>query len=275
MSSKPPAFQFYAKDFLVGTMEMSLLEIGAYAKLLAWSWDNGPVPADERKRAMILGITERSLRSLWDGIANKWASTPAGYVNERLERQRTLLAEFTERQSQRGSAGAAERWRKHGSSMAQAVTQAQPDDGSAVCSLQSPRDQDPDPTPRAERATYPADFDNFWRAYPNKTGKGAALKAWQRERPSTDVLARMFKALSWQVNQPAWRRDGGQYVPHPATWLNRRGWEDEPFHPIGPEPERKALGSRTGDSMEAAKASLESRLRKLQDDDDETLTLAR
>ena len=22
-------------------------------------------------------------------------------------------------------------------------------------------------------------------------------------------------------------KDGGQFIPHPSTWLNRNGWEDE------------------------------------------------
>ena len=24
-----------------------------------------------------------------------------------------------------------------------------------------------------------------------------------------------------------WKKDGGKYIPHPATWLRARGWEDE------------------------------------------------
>jgi len=23
-----------------------------------------------------------------------------------------------------------------------------------------------------------------------------------------------------------WRKDSGQFIPHPATWLNAKGWED-------------------------------------------------
>lgn len=238
MAGKPPAFQFYAKDFLTGTMEMSLLEIGAYTKLLAWSWDNGPVPTDERRRAVILGVSERSLRSLWDGIACKWVSTEAGYVNARLERQRTLLAGFAERQSERGRSGADARWRKYGASIKQAEAQAQRqstrENSSAVFDLQSSKDQDRKPLAR-ERAV-PSGFENFWRAFPKRVGKGAALKAWARLKPDPTVLAKMFDALEWQINQPGWRKDRGQYIPHPATWLNHRGWEDEPFNPVGPEP---------------------------------------
>jgi hypothetical protein len=24
-----------------------------------------------------------------------------------------------------------------------------------------------------------------------------------------------------------WTKEGGQYIPYPATWLNAKGWEDE------------------------------------------------
>ncbi len=85
-------------------------------------------------------------------------------------------------------------------------------------------------------SSYPEDFEIFWTAYPHKTGKGAAFRAWTKLKPTAKQQAEMVVALSWQVNQPAWLRDGGQYVPHPATWLNRRSWEDEPFSPLGPEP---------------------------------------
>jgi hypothetical protein len=26
-----------------------------------------------------------------------------------------------------------------------------------------------------------------------------------------------------------WTKDGGQFIPHPATWLNQKRWEDEPM----------------------------------------------
>jgi uncharacterized protein YdaU (DUF1376 family) len=139
--AKPPAFQFYAKDFLAGTMDMSLLEIGAYTKFLAWSWDSGPLPLADFRRASILGVSVRSLTNLWPGIQDKWTETPEGFVNDRLERQRSELQDFRRRQSDRGAKGAKEKWRKHGASIGagtpQAVAQAQPDDGSAICTLQS------------------------------------------------------------------------------------------------------------------------------------------
>jgi hypothetical protein len=71
-------------------------------------------------------------------------------------------------------------------------------------------------------------FDRFWAAYPRKTGKDAARKAWNKLKPSEALLEQMLAALAWQVQQPDWLKDGGQFVPHPSTWLNQGRWQDEP-----------------------------------------------
>jgi hypothetical protein len=41
------------------------------------------------------------------------------------------------------------------------------------------------------------------------------------------LLERMLAALAVHVASEQWRRDDGRYIPHPATWLNQRRWEDE------------------------------------------------
>jgi hypothetical protein len=70
-------------------------------------------------------------------------------------------------------------------------------------------------------------FDAFWAVYPKKVGKDAAWRAWQKRRPSAELLAQITAAIAWQVKQDAWVKDAGQFVPHPATWLNRGQWDDE------------------------------------------------
>jgi len=73
-------------------------------------------------------------------------------------------------------------------------------------------------------------FESWWTAYPKKTGKGAAAIAWKKIKPSEPVIGQMRDALAWQRNQPQWTKDAGAYIPNPATYLNQRRWEDEPFH---------------------------------------------
>ncbi len=72
--------------------------------------------------------------------------------------------------------------------------------------------------------TREADFDAFWSAYPRKVGKAAARRAFEKADAPLDVL---LSAVERQSRGDQWTRDGGQYIPNPATWLNQGRWEDE------------------------------------------------
>lgn len=69
-------------------------------------------------------------------------------------------------------------------------------------------------------------FDEFWAAYPKKVGKDAARKAFGKRDPGKTLVADMLAALAVQRQSEQWRRDGGQYIPNPATWLNEGRWQD-------------------------------------------------
>ncbi len=70
-------------------------------------------------------------------------------------------------------------------------------------------------------------FRGFWRSYPRKQGKGAAEKAWEKIRPDGKMFEKILSAIDAAKRSMQWRRDNGQYIPNPATWLNQRRWEDE------------------------------------------------
>ncbi len=71
------------------------------------------------------------------------------------------------------------------------------------------------------------DFELFWNAYPKKVGKDAAAKAFDKRKPDAALLAQMLAAVERQRGSEAWRKDGGQFIPNPATWLNQGRWMDE------------------------------------------------
>lgn len=73
-----------------------------------------------------------------------------------------------------------------------------------------------------------ARFEKLWQAYPKKIGKGAAEKAFKKYKPDDGLLERMLSALSAQKRSEQWSKDGGKFIPYPATWLNQRRWEDSP-----------------------------------------------
>lgn len=85
----------------------------------------------------------------------------------------------------------------------------------------------PNPRKRGQVSEFPPGFDRFWQAYPRKADKPAACKAFARARVDDALLERMLSAIAAQATTPQWAKDGGQFVPLPATWLNGRRWEDE------------------------------------------------
>ena len=69
-------------------------------------------------------------------------------------------------------------------------------------------------------------FDTFWREYPRKVGKGAARKSFEKAMKKTD-LKTILDAVEAQRQSSQWTKDNGQFIPHPATWLNQERWADE------------------------------------------------
>ncbi|CAN7659824.1 hypothetical protein LJR232_005003 [Aquipseudomonas alcaligenes] len=70
-------------------------------------------------------------------------------------------------------------------------------------------------------------FAEFWMRYPKKKSKVDAEKAWSKLKPSQDLRVTMLAALDKHVRSHEWRKDAGHFIPHPATWLNKRRWEDQ------------------------------------------------
>lgn len=71
------------------------------------------------------------------------------------------------------------------------------------------------------------DFERFWKAYPRKIGKGAAKQEFKKIKPSTSLLEKMISAVEACKKTEQWKKDGGQYIPHPKTWLHQGRWDDE------------------------------------------------
>lgn len=113
----------------------------------------------------------------------------------------------------------------------------------------------PPPTPVSPRTNEynqyppivpPSRFDDFWAVWPRKVAKGAAEKAW--EKAKLDNLADVIiKAASLQA-AVIFKHTDKQYIPHPATWLNQKRWEDEiETHQRSDKPKSKA--EKIGDAI--------------------------
>lgn len=79
------------------------------------------------------------------------------------------------------------------------------------------------PPPSKPPGPHPG-WDAFWAAYPRKQARRAALAAWNKARPSPELLTRILADIPYRLaGDDQWQRG---YIPHPATYLNGARWED-------------------------------------------------
>ena len=74
--------------------------------------------------------------------------------------------------------------------------------------------------------TAPIGFDVFYKAYPRKVGKESAAKAFAKVKAHA-VLSTILADIDHRVSGGEWTAEKLQYIPHPATYLNGKRWEDE------------------------------------------------
>lgn len=74
---------------------------------------------------------------------------------------------------------------------------------------------------------YAQKFEKFWKAYPKKTGKDKSKKWFEKNKPDEELFELMMKQLERFKDTEDWKKQGGQYIPYPTSWLNGKRWEDE------------------------------------------------
>lgn len=117
---KPPAFQFYADDFVAGTVDLTPREIGSYILLLCYQWSKGYVPDnDESIRRICRETNDLDLVN----IRCKFVSRRGRLFNVRLEKERQKQKLFRTNRSVSGAKGAKSRWHSHESANSTAMQQ--------------------------------------------------------------------------------------------------------------------------------------------------------
>ena len=110
--------------------------------------------------------------------------------------------------------------------------------------------------PKPPKGRTDAEFAEFWNAYPTKVGKQPARKAFDKVKVPVKTLV---DAIERQKCSSQWSKDGGQYIPNPATWLNQQRWED-----VLPEAEKP---SGNGQRMNTDPDQIAAIRRMLREDD--------
>jgi uncharacterized protein YdaU (DUF1376 family) len=138
VSTKSPAFQFYAQDWLssVDISLMTLAEEGAYHRLLCWAWtqEDCGLPSDDISLAHLSRLGDDWPKSK-DKILRKFRPERGRLYNDRLLAERCKQADWREKSSRGGKNSALNRMRKGGSTTV--PTNGQPTHLKGGVSLQS------------------------------------------------------------------------------------------------------------------------------------------
>ena len=88
-------------------------------------------------------------------------------------------------------------------------------------------EQEPNRTPARREDDAPAEFQQFWAAYPRKDKRIDALKAWKQISPTEAELPLILSHIARARASPQWLKDKGEFIPLPASYLRQRRWEDQ------------------------------------------------
>ena len=70
-------------------------------------------------------------------------------------------------------------------------------------------------------------FDKFYAHYPRKTKRPDAERAFNKLLMTEELFDKIMTSIDGFKKSRDWKKDNGQFIPYPATWLNARQWEDE------------------------------------------------
>ena len=211
-------YQHNIADYRKDTTHLTLLEHGCYRQLLDQFYlDEKPLPLEEEKLFRLFNArTEDEKTAIKNVINDFWTKTEDGYVQRRSKAEIDLYKDRQEVATQ----SAKKRWGK-GSMPTQCQPNANPLLTKELNNLITKQ-----PNNLITNNIYISkDFDVFWQAFPKKKKKEDARKAWEKIRPNIEVV---LKALEWQKKSPEWFKQGGQFIPYPATWIRSHSWEDQP-----------------------------------------------
>lgn len=227
--NRPPAFQFYAKDWLSSKkiVTMTLEEEGAYIHLLAHCWDSPDctLPDDDSELAQLSRMGERWLNGGSTTLRKCFVSHPR--KPERLTNLR-LLEEFKKytrwrQKSREGGIRSGEIRRKQ---VKGGSTVVEPEANSSSSPLNSYRERK-GLRCKVELNGHEPSFEKFWTAYPKHEAEKLCRQWWAKHTPDDVLLGVMLAKIEQAKQTQKWNDQGGKYIPMPLTWLNGERWKDE------------------------------------------------
>jgi uncharacterized protein YdaU (DUF1376 family) len=223
-------YEHHLGDWAAATGHLTWDEDMAYTRLLRAYYHHEKAIAEGQQYRLAKALTPVQRRAVDQVLSEFFELREGQYHQKRADAE---IARYQDKQ-RKAKASADARWSQSGrNANAPPNAMRTHSEGNA---LQTPdtrhHKEPPNPRKRGQVSEFPPGFDRFWSAYPRKQAKPAAAKAFARLRADDALLARMLDAVAQQAATEQWQRDGGQFIPMPASWLNGQRWEDAPLSAV-------------------------------------------
>ena len=235
-------YRRFLGDYASKTAFLSLAEHGAYNVLLDIYYSTEkPLPAALTALHRLCRAMSREEQAAVHSVADQFfpVGTDGLRHNSRADEEIAKAQATIKKQRASGAESASKRWSTDESTdgSTHKLTDESTDGLEGRSAIQPPtsnlqppasnRQGKPSRASRSASVGLNGAFSDFWTAYPRKKSRGHAEKAWLKIKPDEQLSASIIAAVKRATTSADWQRDGGQYIPHPATWLNAKGWEDE------------------------------------------------
>lgn len=213
-------YKFHIGDYRRDTAHLSLVEHGIYRQLIdQYYLSESPLPEIPKLMRSLSIRNADDERSLESVLSDFFEITDGGYVHKRCD----LEIDAFHQKSTKAKESANERWGR-----------LKKERDANAMRTQCERIANHKPLTNKPLTTTPlppkgeTDFASFWKQYPKKDGKGYALKAWDKAKKNKTLphIQAVLLAIEREKKSAKWMKDGGQFIPNPATWINGQGWEN-------------------------------------------------
>lgn len=242
----------YPGDYMRKTQHLSLMEVGAYDRLMDWYYANSkPIPKDRVQMHRICNAIAPEEQEAVDKVLHEFFKEEEdGWHNARADEELQKKADISEKR--RKAQEIREQKRKSKGANAPASDTANDDTATSTA------------TAKDSKESYMNDFEDFWREYPRQRrgNKQKAQRAYKRAltRATEEEIHNGLKAYirSEEV------RSG--FAKGAEAWLNDDRWTIEyQSSPKPPARNSRQQASGQGDKMDALSIALSDQSRRAKD----------
>ncbi len=242
-------YRRYIGDFQADTMALSMMEQGAYDRLLDYYYaGEQPIPLNKDRAAIICRAVTLEERAAVDTVLHGFFTREDdGWHNQRADRELAISLpvievqkknarangtlggrpkknpEITQMGSKRKPRNNPDGFQKETQTITQTITQNEPRINQPPTTNHQPNTNN---TTSFADANYSAGFVRFWEAWPKSKRKLRKFNAWRVwEKLKLDPIADRIVAHVTAARDSQHWRDG--FDPMPETFLNQRRWDDD------------------------------------------------